>query len=91
MPRVTFTTHIARHVACPAHVDVSGETVRSVLEEVFREYPLLRGYVLDEQGAVRKHVAVFVGGEPARDRRGLTDAVTDATEIHVMQALSGGN
>jgi hypothetical protein len=46
--------------------------------------------VLDDQGALRRHVAVFVDGRPVKDREGLTDAVGPDEEIHVFQALSGG-
>ena len=64
--------------------------MREVLEGVFREHPALRGYVLDDQGEVRTHIAVFVNGEQIRDRRGLSDAIGPADRVHVMQALSGG-
>jgi hypothetical protein len=50
----------------------------------------LRGYVLDDQGALRRHVAVYVNGLPARDRVGLSDPVGPRDEIHVFQALTGG-
>jgi len=33
---------------------------------------------------------VFVDGKAVTDRRGLTDPVTDGSEVYVMQALSGG-
>jgi sulfur carrier protein ThiS len=46
--------------------------------------------ILDDQGGLRRHVVVFVGGEPVRDRTRLTDAVAPDAEIAVMQALSGG-
>jgi hypothetical protein len=60
------------------------------LNAVFHDNPQLRGYVLDEQGRLRKHIAVFVGGELIRDRVRLSDAVPDGADIFVMQALSGG-
>jgi hypothetical protein len=46
--------------------------------------------VLDERGAVRKHMVIFIGGRQAKDRDGLTDPVEGGSEIYVMQALSGG-
>jgi hypothetical protein len=46
--------------------------------------------VLDDQGALRRHVIVFVGDEPERDRVGLSDAAPSGAEIAVLQALSGG-
>jgi sulfur-carrier protein len=52
--------------------------------------PRLRGYVLDDQGALRRHVAIYVNGRPISDRARLTDAVAQDDEIYVFQALSGG-
>ena len=49
-----------------------------------------RGYVLDDQGALRRHVAIYVNGRPIGDRVRLTDPVAADDEIYVFQALSGG-
>jgi hypothetical protein len=89
MPRVVFTQNIQRHVACPPG-EVAGGTVREVLDAVFAENEAARGYVLDEHGAVRKHMVLFVDGRMIRDRDKLSDPVTPQSEIYVMQALSGG-
>lgn len=89
MARVCFTPHLRMHVECP-DVTVSGATVSEVLHQVFSTRPKLRGYVLDDQGAVRKHVTIFVNGLPLHDRLRLTDPVADADEVFVFQALSGG-
>lgn len=89
MARVSFTRNLQRHVACPS-VDVAGDSVREVLDAVFTDNPRARGYVLDEQGALRKHMAVFVDGEQVLDRVGLSDPVGENAEVYIMQALSGG-
>jgi molybdopterin synthase sulfur carrier subunit len=89
MPLVRFTYAIQRHVACP-NARVAGATVRAALEAVFAGNPAARSYVLDDQGALRHHMVVFVNGEAVLDRRGLADAVADDAEIDVFQALSGG-
>ncbi len=89
MPRVAFTANLQRHVACPPCV-VPGTTVQDSLQAAFERYPKLRGYVLDEHGALRFHMAIYVNGVPITDRQGLSDGVGDSAEIFVMQALSGG-
>lgn len=89
MPRVVFTENIQRHVVCPPTA-VGGETVREVLDQVFAVNERARGYVLDEHGAVRKHMIVFVNGVMIRDRLTLSDSVANDAEVYVMQALSGG-
>jgi sulfur-carrier protein len=89
MATVSFTPNIQRHVQCPPTA-VKGETVRQVLDAVFEGNPRARSYVLDEQGAVRQHMVVFVDGRQVRDRLHLTDPVSGNGEVYVTQALSGG-
>ena len=89
MAKVIFTANIQRHVTCP-QAEVPGSTVRDVLDRVFAENPQARGYVLDDQAGLRKHVTVFVDGKMVRDRSRLADAVGERSTIHVFQALSGG-
>jgi len=89
MPKVQFTGHLQRFMAVPS-AEAEGATVRAVLDSVFRDNARLRGYVLDEQGALRKHVTVFVNGRMLSDRSGLSDAVAPSDEVYVLQALSGG-
>jgi hypothetical protein len=90
MPRVFFTPNIQRHLTCPPS-DVPGRTVGEVLDAVFAANPAARGYVLDDQGAVRHHIVIFINGEQMFDRQRLTDPVPAGGEIWVMQALSGGS
>ena len=89
MATVRFTRNIQRHVECPTR-DVSGLTLRDVLDEYFRDNERARGYVLDEQGKIRQHMVVFIDGDLVRDREKLTDRVESNSVIDVIQALSGG-
>jgi sulfur-carrier protein len=89
MAKVVFTPNVQRHVGCPA-AEAAGATVREVLERVFADNPQARGYVLDDQSALRRHMTIFVDGRMIRDRTRLADAVTDTSTIYVFQALSGG-
>jgi hypothetical protein len=89
MPQVRFTQNIQRHVACPPRV-VAGCTLREVLEAYFAANPAARGYELDDQGALRRHMAIFINGEPVLDRTKLADPVPEDGVVDVLQALSGG-
>lgn len=89
MPGIAFSPNILSHVQ--VDVDhVNGQSVRDALEEVFSRHPRLRSYLFDDDGSVRKHIAVIVNGEPVKDRKSLSDSVRDEDEIFLMQALSGG-
>ena len=89
MPTVSFTSALQRFLPAPT-TQVDGATVAAALAAVFAARPALRGYVLDDQGMLRRHVAVYVNGNPVRDRERLADPVEARDEIYVFQALSGG-
>ena len=89
MVTLSFTPNLLRHVTVST-VQLEGATLREVLEKYFSANPQVRSYVLDDQGSVRKHVAIFLNREMIRDRAGLSDAVHEQDEIFIAQALSGG-
>ena len=89
MPTVRFTQNIQRHVACPTR-EVAGGTVRSVIEDYFRTNQKARGYVLDDQGKLRHHMAAFIDGRQIQDRDELSDLVPANAVVDIVQALSGG-
>ncbi len=89
MPTILFTRALERFLEAPC-AEVEGRTVGDALAAVFASRPALRGYVLDDQGALRRHVAVYVNGRLVSDRVRLSDPVGARDEIYVFQALSGG-
>ena len=89
MPQIHFTSNLQRHLDCPS-ADVTGATVAEVLDSLFETNPRLRGYLLDDQGRLRRHVNLFVNGETVRDRVDLSDPLASGDEVFVFQALSGG-
>lgn len=94
MAKVVFASSLTRWlpagVGDEASVEIDADTVGAALDGAFSEHPTLRSYVLDEQGGLRRHVAVFVDGEAIRHGVGLTMPLPAHAEIHVIQALSGG-
>ena len=89
MPQIHFTSNLQRHLDCPS-ADVAGATVAEVLGSLFETNPRLRGYLLDDQGRLRRHVNLFVNGQTVRDRVDLSDPLASGDEVFVFQALSGG-
>ena len=89
MVTVDFTSSLSHQTDAPRS-SVEGATVRECLQAVFAMHPALRGYVMDDQNAVRQHVVVFLDGTAITDRRTQSDPVKPDSEIFVMQALSGG-
>jgi sulfur-carrier protein len=89
MPTVEFAPALTRHVPCPSQ-RVEENTLRTALDAAFRAAPALRRYVLDDQGAVRQHVAVFVNAQMIASRSALDIPLQGDDKVLVIQALTGG-
>lgn len=71
-------------------IDERCATVGEALETLERQWPGVRDRILDEQGTLRPHVAVFVGEESIRYRGGLGAPLVDGSTIVILPAVSGG-
>lgn len=89
MATLQFTQQLRRFTETP-DIETGAATLREALEEAFAANAQLRGYILDEQGHLRKNVAIFIDGQRIRDRVTLNDPLAPGSSVHVLQALSGG-
>lgn len=65
---------------------LDGATIAELLRELEHTHPDLQGWILDERGAVRRHINVFVNGERGREET----LVGPGDRIDVLPAISGG-
>lgn len=84
---VRIPTPLRSYTAQQPVVDGRGATVDEVLRDLDARYPGMRFRMVDEQGNLRKHMKVWINEDACRD---LSTPVTDADELTIMQALSGG-
>ncbi|HWJ95985.1 MAG TPA: MoaD/ThiS family protein [Telluria sp.] len=89
MAQVFFTQQLARFTSVP-QVETAAAELRAGLDSAFAVNPLLRGYVLDDQGHLRENVVIFIDGRRCADRRRLDDPLRPDSKVYVLQALSGG-
>jgi molybdopterin converting factor small subunit len=89
MPSIVCTPKL-RNIGPIEPVVYPGATVGEVFDALTADYPRLKNYVLDDQGRVRKHVAIFIGGTLQARETVLACSLRETDEIYVMQALSGG-
>lgn len=89
MANLYFTQQLARYLDVPT-LDVDAPRLRAALDTAFAQHPRLRGYVLDEQGALRPNVVIFIDGVRCSERRVLDDVLLPDSQVYILQALSGG-
>jgi hypothetical protein len=87
--QVHFTSHL-RELVPGGSRQVAAATVGDALAAVFTQLPHVKGYVLDERGALRKHVCVFADGQRLPCDATLCHVIAPDSKLYVMQALSGG-
>ena len=66
--------------------EVAGATVDELLRGLEDRHPSVTGWILDERGAIRRHINVFVNGE----RGGEETAVAAGDRVEVLPAITGG-
>jgi sulfur-carrier protein len=89
MAEVHFTSHL-RSLVPDGPISAAGGTVGEALASLIAEHPHVGGYVLDDQGRLRKHVCIFADGERLKHDAALGRPIGPQTKLYVMQALSGG-
>ncbi|MCY3781762.1 MAG: molybdenum cofactor biosynthesis protein MoaD [Chloroflexi bacterium] len=90
MAQVKFTPNLKRFFPDLCECTIDAADVAEIVAAVDQRWRGLGDYIIDEQGALRKHVNIFVGDELLRDKRALSDSVSADTKIFIVQALSGG-
>jgi len=70
-------------------VEVSGATLREVIDALEKQAPGIKDRLLDEKG-VRRFINIYVGDEDSRFLDGLETKLTSGTEISIVPAIAGG-
>ena len=85
--KVILPTPLAEYTRHAREVQGEGGTLHELLADLDRRYPGIRFRVVDEQGAIRPHIKMFVNRVQARS---LEVELQAADEVLVVAALSGG-
>jgi len=90
MTSIKFTSALKRFYPDLDDFEMEGKNVSELLEKIDKKYSGIKNYLVDDRGALRKHVNIFVDGELILDREKMTDTLKNESEVFIMQALSGG-
>ena len=90
MPEVRLPTVLRQHAGGQASVQANGGTVGEVLEDLVRQFPLLAGQVLTDDGAMHKFINVYRNDDDVRYLEKLDTKVSDDDVISILPAVAGG-
>ncbi len=87
---VRIPTILRTYTAGANEVEATGTTVGAVLESLDSDYPGIKGRILDDSGALRRFVNVYVGDDDVRFIGGLEASVPEGGKVSIIPAVAGG-
>jgi len=87
---VRIPTILRTYTDGASEVSAEGATLAEVLDDLDSSYAGIKGRILDDQGALRRFVNVYVGNDDVRFLDNLETPTPDGTQISVIPAVAGG-
>jgi molybdopterin synthase sulfur carrier subunit len=87
---VRIPTILRTYTNGDSEVSADGGTLAAVLDSLEQSYPGIKGRIVDDQGALRRFVNVYVGNDDVRFLDALDTSTPDGAQISVIPAVAGG-
>lgn len=87
---VRIPTILRTYTGGSSEVTAEGTTLADVLDSLDSDFPGIKGRVLDDKGALRRFVNVYVGEEDVRFSGDLATPTPDGTKVSIIPAVAGG-
>jgi molybdopterin converting factor small subunit len=87
---VRIPTILRTYTDGQSEVSADGATLAEILDDLDAHHAGIKGRILDDQGALRRFVNVYVGNDDVRFLENLETPTPDGTQISVIPAVAGG-
>lgn len=87
---VRIPTPLRKYTAGQESVDVDGQTVGEVLDNLAESHPELKARIFTDDGGVRRFVNIFANDEDIRFQESLETSVSDGDTVSIVPAIAGG-
>ncbi|RLV47569.1 MoaD/ThiS family protein [Nocardioides mangrovicus] len=87
---VRVPTILRTYTSGESEVGAEGATLGEVIDDLETRYAGIRSRVLDDAGALRRFVNVYVGNDDVRFLDGLATPTADGVQISIIPAVAGG-
>jgi molybdopterin converting factor small subunit len=87
---VRVPTTLRTLTAGESTVDVDGDTVSAVLDNLESAHPGFKSRLLEDDGSLRRFVNLFVADDDVRFMDGLDTAVPEGETLSIVPAVAGG-
>ena len=73
-----------------SEVQATGATVGALIDDLERNHPGIRERIVDETGALRRFVNIYLDDEDVRFLQGIDTELADSSKISIIPAVAGG-
>lgn len=87
---IRVPTTLRTLTAGESQVQVEAATVKEALDALETAHPGFSDKLLDEQGALRRFVNVFVADDDVRFMEGMDTPIPDGETLSIVPAVAGG-
>ena len=88
---VRIPTILRTYTHGAGEVTADGSKLSEVLDSLEANHPGIRRRILDDAGALRRFVNVYVDDDDVRFIGGLDAEIADGTKISIIPAVAGGS
>ncbi len=89
--RVRVPTPLRKYTQGADEVDAAGDTVKTLVDDLEKNYPGIKERICDESGKIRRFVNVYVNGDDIRFLQNLETSVNNGDSISIVPAIAGGH
>jgi molybdopterin converting factor small subunit len=87
---VRLPTVLRQNAGGQASVKANGETVGEIFDDLLRQFPLLKGQLVNDDGSMHKFINVYKNDDDVRYLDKLDTTVGADDVISVLPAVAGG-
>lgn len=87
---VRIPTILRSYTGDESQVSAEGADVKSVLDSLEANFPGIKARIVDEDGAIRRFVNIYVAEEDVRFAQGLDTQTPAGTQLSIIPAVAGG-
>jgi sulfur-carrier protein len=90
MIKVRIPTPLRPMTGGKSEVEIPGNTVSEIIENLGSAHPGIKERLFDEQGEVRRFINIYVNEEDIRFLTGKETPLKDGDEVSIIPAIAGG-
>ena len=90
MIRVRVPTPLRPMTGGKSEVEIEGQTVGQLIDNLGSAHPGLKERIYDEKGEIRRFINIYVNEEDIRFLTGTDTPLKDGDEVSIIPAIAGG-